>query len=159
MDPVKIAGVAEWPTSTSKKEVQSFLGFTNFYWRFIKDFSEHAWPLFNLMWNDCVWHWKVSEQSVFDKLKESVMSVPVLISPDLKKPFCIEADSSDFATGTILFQVSAQDDKWHLVTFFSKLLSTVECNYEIHDKEMLAIIRALQEWRHFVEGLNTPARY
>src|SRR5467141_525887 len=156
MDPVKIAGIAEWPTPTSKKEVQSFLGFTNFYWRFIKDFSEHAHPLFNLTRNNCAWRWKASEQSAFDKLKESVTSAPVLVSPDSTKPFRIEADSSDFATGAVLSQVSAEDEKWHPVAFFSKSLSPVERNYEIHDKEMLAIIRSLQEWRHFVEGTEHP---
>ena len=68
------------------------------------------------------------------------------------KPFRIEADSSDFATGAVLSQVSPSDEKWHPVAFFSKSLSPVERNYEIHDKEMLAIIRSLQEWRHFVKG-------
>jgi len=61
MDPVKIAGVTEWPATTNKKEVQSFLGFTNFYWRFIKDFSEHARPLFDLTRNDTRWHWEGAE--------------------------------------------------------------------------------------------------
>jgi hypothetical protein len=152
MDPVKIAGVAEWPEPTNKKEVQSFLGFTNFYRRFIKDFSDHARPLFDLTRNDSKWHWEANEQSAFDGLKRSVTSAPVLISPDPTKPFRIEADSSDFATGAVLSQVSTEDDKWHPVAFLSKSLSPVERNYEIHDKEMLAIIRSLQEWRHFMEG-------
>ena len=78
MDPIKIAGVTEWPTPTSKKEVQSFLGFTNFYQQFIKDFSEHAQPLFNLMQNDCAWRWKASEQSVFDKLLHLCQSSSLL---------------------------------------------------------------------------------
>jgi len=128
MDPVKIAGVAEWPTLTNKKEVQSFLGFTNFYQRFIKDLSEHVRPLFDLTWNNCTWRWKASEQSMFNKLKGSVTSAPVLISPDSTKPFHIEADSSDFATGTVLSQVSTEDEKWHPVAFFSKSLSPVKCN-------------------------------
>jgi len=67
-------------------------------------------------------------------------------------PFRIEADSSDFATGAVLSQQSTTDGKWHPVAFYSKSLSSVERNYEIHDKEMLAIIRALEEWRHFLEG-------
>jgi len=62
------------------------------------------------------------------------------------------ADSSDFATGAVLSQLSAEDDKWHPVAYFSKSLSETERNYKIHDKEMLAIIRALEEWRHFLEG-------
>ena len=61
-------------------------------------------------------------------------------------------DSSDFATGAVLSQQSKDDDKWHPVAFLSKSLSVVECNYEIHDKEMLAIIWAMEEWRHFLEG-------
>jgi len=61
-------------------------------------------------------------------------------------------DSSDFATGAVLSQQSPEDKKWHPVAFLSKSLSPVEQNYEIHDKEMLAIVRALEEWRHFVEG-------
>jgi len=85
-------------------------------------------------------------------LKGSVTSTPVLISPDPTKPFCIEADSSNFATGAVLSQISSEDEKWHLVAFLSKSLSPVERNYEIHNKEMLVIIRALQEWQHFIEG-------
>jgi hypothetical protein len=68
------------------------------------------------------------------------------------EPFCIETDSSDYATGAVLSQLSKEDDKWHPVAFLSKCLNVVERNYEIYDKEMLAIIRALKEWQHFVEG-------
>jgi len=132
--------------------VQSFLGFTNFYRRFIKDFLEHACPLFDLTRNDSRWHCEEAERTAFARLKQSITSAPVLISPDPTKPFCIEANSSDFATGTILSQVSSEDEWWHLVAFFSKSLTPVERNYKIHNKEMLVIIQALQEWRHFVEG-------
>jgi hypothetical protein len=78
MDPIKIAGVTEWPTPTSKKEVQSFLGFTNFYRRFIRDFSHHARPLFNLTKNDVKWHWSTEEQSAFDALKGQITSATIL---------------------------------------------------------------------------------
>jgi transposase InsO family protein len=152
MDPVKVAGVAEWPTPTNKKEVQSFLGFTNFYRRFISDFSHHARPLFDLTKNDVKWKWSEDEQSAFDTLRKLITSAPILMSPDSSRPFRIEADSSDFATGAVLSQQSADDEKWHPVAFLSKSLSPVERNYEIHDKEMLAIIRAMEEWRHFLEG-------
>ncbi|GLB43132.1 putative retrotransposable element tf2 155 kda protein type 1-like [Lyophyllum shimeji] len=74
------------------------------------------------------------------------------IFPDDDRPFRVEADSSDFATGAVLSQQSPEDEKWHPVAFYSKSLNAVERNYEIHDKEMLAIIRALEEWRHFLEG-------
>jgi len=88
----------------------------------------------------------------FEDLKTAVTTAPVLVSPQDSEPFWVEADSSDFATGAVLSQRSTTDGKWHLVAFYSKSLSSVEWNYEIHDKEMLAIIRALEEWRHFLEG-------
>jgi RNase H-like domain found in reverse transcriptase/Reverse transcriptase (RNA-dependent DNA polymerase) len=152
MDPVKVAGVWEWPVPTNKKEVQSFLGFTNFYCWFIQDFSDHAQPLFDLTKNGAKWRWEDGEQTAFNQLKDSITTAPVIISPDSTRPFCIEANSSDFATGAVLSQVSPNNDKWHPVAFFSKSLSAVEWNYKIHDKEMLAIIRSFQEWRHFVKG-------
>src|SRR6202789_4562185 len=112
MDPVKIAGVAEWPEPTNKKEVQSFLGFTNFYRRFICDFSHHARPLFDLTKSDVKYHWSSEAQSAFDALKAQITSAPILTSPDNSAPFRIEADSSDFATGAVLSQQSPDDGKW-----------------------------------------------
>jgi len=140
MDPVKVAGVAEWPEPTNKREVQSFLGFANFYRRFIRDFSLHAGPLFDLTRNDQKWKWEAPEAAAFQKLKEIVISAPVLTTPADDQPFCIEADSSDFATGAVLSQLLAEDGKWHPVAYLSKSQSKTERNYEIHDKEMLAII-------------------
>jgi len=81
-----------------------------------------------------------------------VTTTPILASPQDLEPFCIKADSSDFASRAVLSQQLPREDKWHPVAFYSKSLSLVEWNYEIHDKEILAIIRALEEWRHFLEG-------
>jgi len=78
------------------------------------------------------------------------------VSPQESDPFWIEADSSDFATGAVLSQQLTTDGKWHPVAFYSKSLSSVEQNYEIHNKEILAIIYALEEWRHFLEGATHP---
>ena len=77
-------------------------------------------------------------------MEESSPSTPWKSQDDFRF-FHIEADSSDFATGAVLFQQSPESGKWHLVAFLSKSLSLVEWNYEIHDKEMLAIIRAMEE--------------
>ena len=108
--------------------------------------------MFDLTKNDAKWKWSEGEQSAFDTLKGLITSAPILSSPDNSCLFRIEADSSDFATGTVLSQQSADDNKYHPVAFLSKSLSTVERNYNIHDKEMLAIIRSMEEWRHFLEG-------
>jgi len=156
MDPVKVAGVREWPTPENKTDVQAFLGFVNFYRRFIQDFSAKARPLFDLTRSEQVWTWSGREQTAFEDLKMAVTTAPVLVSPQDSEPFRVEADSLDFATGAVLSQQSMADRKWHPVVFYSKSLSSVERNYEIHDKEMLAIIHALEEWKHFLEGATHP---
>ncbi|KAG5728483.1 hypothetical protein E4T56_gene19562 [Termitomyces sp. T112] len=131
IDPVKVAGVAEWPEPRNKKEVQAFLGFANFYQRFIQDFSHHACPLFDLTGKDVTWSWGPPEQLAFDTLKHAVTSGPVLLFLDNNSPFRMEADSSDFATGAVLLQQSPEDGKWHPVAFYSKSLN----------------------WWHFLEGV------
>ena len=81
----------------------------------------------------------MEEQLAFDTLQERITSTLILTLPDNSRPYHVEADSSDFATGAVLSQECPEDGKWHPVTFLSKSLSPVERNYEIHDKEMLAI--------------------
>jgi hypothetical protein len=139
MDLVKVAGVANWPTPESKKDVQQFLGFTNFCRQFIKGFSDDAQPLFSLTGKGRPWVWTESEGTAFQTIKDAVTSEPVLILPDESRPYQLEADSSNFASGAVLSRVGS-DEKWHPVAFHSKSLSPVQRNYEIHDKEMLAII-------------------
>jgi len=145
MDLVKVAGVQEWPTLENKTDVQAFLGFVNFYRRVIRDFSAKARPLFDLTRSKQVWTWSGREQTAFEDLKMVVTTALVLMSPQDSKPFRVEADSLDFTTGAVLSQQSTADGKWHPIVFYSKSLSSVERNYKIHDKEMLAIIRALEE--------------
>jgi RNase H-like domain found in reverse transcriptase len=140
MDPVKVAGVAEWPVLTTKKEVQKFLGFANFYQCLIEGFSHHAKPPFELTKKDWKWSWGVDKQQAFNEIKNQVTSSPILCFTDDSKPFCIEADSSDFTTGAVLSQQLDDDFKWHLITFYLKSLNAVKWNYEIHDKEMLAVM-------------------
>src|SRR3981189_2652813 len=97
MDPVKIAGVSEWPTPTNKKEVQSFVGFINFYRRFIPNFSQHARPLFDLTMKDVRFIWGSPQEDAFMMLKGLVTSAPVLALPDSDLPYHLEADASGVA--------------------------------------------------------------
>ncbi|KAG5715706.1 hypothetical protein E4T56_gene199 [Termitomyces sp. T112] len=136
MDPVKIAGVAEWPEPQNKKE----------------DFSHHAHLLYDLTGKDVTWSWGPPEQTDFDTLKHTVTSRPVLLFLDNNSPFCIEANSSGFATRAVLSQQSLEDGKWQPVAFYSQSLNAVEWKYKIHDKKMLAIIWSFEEWQHFLEG-------
>ena len=103
MDPIKVEGVSKWPVPKKKKDVQSFLGFTNFYRRFIKDYAKIARPLHNLTGKKD-WEWGTSQQESFEKLKQALTSAPVLRMPTDEGKYHIEVDSSDFATGAVLSQ-------------------------------------------------------
>jgi hypothetical protein len=129
MDPVKIAGVADWPTPSNKKEVQSFVGFINFHRRFIPGFSHHAHALFDLTMKDVRFIWGLPQEDSFMKLKELIISAPVLILPNDALLFRLEADGSGIATGVVLSQQQVDDNAWHPVAFLSKVLNPVEQNY------------------------------
>jgi hypothetical protein len=156
MDPVKIARVVDLPTPSNKKEVQSFVSYVNFYRHFIPGFSHHAHALFDLTMKDVRFILGLPQEDSFMKLKELVTLAPVLVLPDDDLPFRLEANGSGIATGAVLSQQSVDDNAWHPVTFLSKVLNPVEHNYEIHDTKMLAIIRGLEEWRHYLEGARHP---
>jgi len=126
MDPVKVARVCEWPTSENRTDVQAFIGFINFYCRFIQDFSTIARPLFDLTCSDKAWNWDAKEQKAFECLKMAVTTAPVLVLPQGLEPFRTKADSFDFASGAILSQQLPGEEKWHPVAFYSKSLSPVE---------------------------------
>lgn len=140
---------------SSKKEVASFLGLIGFYRKFIKNFSDLANPLTELTRREVVWVWGAQEQEAFQSLKEKVCSAPVLVAPDLAWPFRLECDASKFATGAVLLQ-EHQVNGFQPVAFNSKKLSVHERNYPIHEKELLAIIRALKDWRCYLHGSPFP---
>src|SRR5260370_31112855 len=150
MDPVKVQGVMDWPQPTKVKDVQSFIGFVNFYQRFIRDFSKIACPLHMLTWKSKDWSWGAAEQQAFDALKSAVTST-TLAFPSKSGPFCLECNASNFAMGAVLLQ-QQEDGLFHPIGFMSKSFSDTERNYQIHDKEMLAIMCTLEEWRHFLKG-------
>jgi len=111
MDPVKVARVHDWPTLENRTDVQTFIGFVNFYHRFIQDFSTIARPLFDLTCSDKAWSWDTKEREAFECLKMAVTTTPVLVSPQDLEPFHIEADSSDFASGAVLSQQLPGEEK------------------------------------------------
>lgn len=104
MDPFKVAGIVQWPVPSNVKDVQAFLGFGNFYRRFIRNFSKIARPMFDLTKKDTPFAWSDDCQAAFITLKDVFTSSPVLIMPDPAQPYCVEVDASDYATGGILQQ-------------------------------------------------------
>jgi hypothetical protein len=151
MDPVKVKGVAEWPAPKNLSELLSFLGFINFYRRFIHDFAHIAEPLNVLKRKDVEWCWGQSQREAFEKLKGKILDEPVLLQPNPDRPYRLECDSSGYATGAILSQ-QGEDGKWHPVAFHSKSLDATQRNYPIHDMELISVIRSFEEWRHLLEG-------
>ena len=156
MDPIKVSAIVKWLQPCNQKEVRSFLGFTNFYHHFIEGFSSVACPLFNLTKKDAPFILTTDCEAAFRELRSQITSAPILALPNDKQPFRVKADSSDFASGGVLLQLSEEDEKWHPISFLSKSLTSMQQNYEVHDKELLAIIQCLQQWRHFLEGTLHP---
>lgn len=139
MDPVKIKGILDWPVPTTVKQVREFLGFGNFYRRFIDHYSDIAKPLNELTKKNQPFNWTPECQNAFDVFKRKFTSVPLLQMPDATKPFIIEADASLLATAAILRQQDINED-WLPVAYLSQTFNPAERNYEIYDRELLAII-------------------
>jgi len=151
MEEGKVKGVLEWPTPKCVKDVQKFLGLANYYCRLIEGFATVARPLHDLVKKDKKWEWAEKEEKAFRELKKWFTKELVLAAPDINKKMRMEVDASDYATEGVL-SMECGDGLWRLVAFLSKSLNETERNYEIHDKEMLAIIRELEVWRHLMEG-------
>jgi len=149
MQEEKVTGVLKWPRPKTVKEVQKFLGLANYYRRFIKDFAKLAKPLHKLVRKDEKWNWEEEQKAAFKELKRVFIMRPVLVAPDLDKEMRVEADALEYTTGGVLL-IKCEDKKWRPVAFISKSLNKVERNYKIHNREILAIIRCLEEWRHLL---------
>jgi len=108
MDEEKLLGVLEWPVPTKVKQVQAFLGFVNFYCRFIENFAKMSKPLSDLTKKDCTWNWGVEQQNAFEVLKKAFTMAPVLRIPNDEDPFKLSTDASNFATGVVLSQKDMQ---------------------------------------------------
>ncbi|SOV06852.1 uncharacterized protein UDID_17944 [Ustilago sp. UG-2017a] len=154
MDPEKVRTVKEWPMPESIHDIQQFLGFANFYRRFIAHFARIAKPLTSLVKpTERFKRFELPEeaQQAFHKLIQAFTSAGVLQHFDYHLPTRLETDASDFAIAGVLKQ--EHEGRWHPVAFYSRKMSSAEKNYEIHDKELLAVVACLTQWRHMLAGL------
>ncbi|KAL2089934.1 hypothetical protein ACEWY4_014622 [Coilia grayii] len=156
MDPAKVSAVASWPIPATRKQLQQFLGFANFYRRFIRNYSAVAAPLTALTSTKRPFCWTTATDNAFTTLKNKFTSVPILQVPDPERQFVVEVDASDIGVGAVLSQRRPEDEKLHPCAYFSRRLSPAERNYDIGDRELLAIKLALEEWRHWLEGAPVP---
>lgn len=151
----KVKSVMEWPTPTTVKEVQAFLGFANFYRRFIQGYSRIATPLSELTKKDQDFKWTKEADDALKELRDAFTTAPILTTFDPEKHIVVETDASDYAIGAC---ISQPDDRKALrpVAYFSRKMSAPELNYDIHDKELLAVVEAFKEWRVYLEGSKYP---
>ena len=151
MDPEKISAILDWPVPTSVKGVQSFLGFANFYRKFIAHYSTLAAPLTNLTRKAVPFLWSPAAEAAFRALQLSFTKAPILqhYNPDL--PCTVETDASDFAMGCILSQPNPEGDLLP-ICYYSRKFAPAELNYPVYDKELYAVVSAFRHWRIYLEG-------
>ncbi|KAI2647109.1 Transposon Tf2-9 polyprotein [Labeo rohita] len=157
MDQGKVDAIQKWPLPSSVKELQRFLGFTNFYRRFIMDYSTITAPLTSLLRGKPK-HllWNPAAHEAFRRLKTTFSTAPVLQHPDPERPFTVEVDASTIGVGAVLSQAVGEPPVLHPCAFFSRKLTPAEQNYDIGNRELLAIKLALEECRHWLEGATYP---
>jgi transposase InsO family protein len=162
MDPRRVATIREWKEPQSYREIQVFLGFANFYRRFVHRYSSVVVPMTDLLKGmqkgkkSGPFHWPKEASDAFRKLQDCFTKAPML---QHYNPLCrlrMETDASGFGLAAILSQLiqlaDRMDSAWHPIAFWSRKQSGAERNYETHDQELLAVVEAFQEWRQYLEG-------
>ena len=155
MDPSKVQTIQDRPKPRKVKDIQSFLGFANFYRHFILDYSDIVIPLTQLTHKGTLWNFSDAARKSFEALKSAFTSAPILTHWIPDKPIIVETDALDYALGTIL-SIQTDSGEVHPVAFHSQTFTALELNYDTHNKELLAIFEAFRVWRHYLEGSGIP---
>ncbi len=149
MESNKVQQITSWPIPASVKQVRQFLGLAGFYRRFISNFSSIAAPLSCLTKLNTTFTWTPECDKAFNQLKQCISNEPVLMLPREREPFIIQTDASKYAIGGVLMQHD-EHNQLRPIAFTSRKLQQAEINYATHDQEMLAVIHALKQWKHYV---------
>ena len=157
MSTAKVESVKNWPITRNVKDIQAFLGFANFSWRFIEGFSKICKPLTDLTQKDKMFEWTSQCEDAFWCLKSTFTEGPILAHFDFMRSTRLETDASDFALGAILSQL-CENNWWHPIAFHSRKFQPAEVNYDVHDTEMTAIVAAFKEWEHLLMSVHDEIR-
>ena len=151
----KIQTISNWPEPCKVKDIQSFLGFANFYCQFIFNYSDIVIPLTRLTRKDAPWNFSDECHQSFNALKHAFTTVPILTHFILDTPITVETDASDYTVASIL-SITCTDGELCPVAFYSWTLTAPELNYDTYNKELLAIFEAFKSWRHYLKGSASP---
>lgn len=152
-DPTKIQAVLDYPIPNCRKDVRRFIGTCSWFRRFIPNFSTIASPLNKLTSNGKnapKFNWTPDANSAFQKLKETLVTTPILSCPDFNLPFYVHCDASNFGIGAMLTQI--QNDKEVVIAYMSKSFNKNEQNYSTTERETLSVITALEHWRCYLDN-------
>jgi hypothetical protein len=150
LDPAKIQIIVNLSEPISQKDVRSFLGYAGYYQRLIENFSKITFPLFKLLAKDIHFHWNTNCQNVFQKLKNKLSTTPILRGPNWALPFHISTNASDTSIGASLGQ--KENLMTYAIYFIRKNLTPAKLNYTVTEKEMLAIVHAVNKFHHYIMG-------
>eukprot|EP00253_Pinus_taeda_P020212 PITA_20212 len=153
VDPAKIQVIQTLPIPKTQTDVRSFLGHAGYYRRFIKNFSKTASPLFVLLTKNVEFKWTDDCEKAFDELKHQLSTAPILKGPDWALPFHISSDASGTAIGAVLGQ--EENNLPYAIYFISKNMTPAKLNYTVTEKEFLAVIYAINKFRHYITGYTT----
>jgi RNase H-like domain found in reverse transcriptase/Reverse transcriptase (RNA-dependent DNA polymerase) len=160
MDDIKVEKVHKWLPPSNITEVRKFLGFTGYYRYFIRDYSKIAKPLLLLTHNTTPWQWNDEQQQAFETLRNLMCQQPVLKQPDFTKLFAVFTDASAYGMGAILSQEGGPNGqnrtKYHLIAYYSATFTETEWNYDIYNRELLAIMKAITHWRPYLIWTKEP---
>ena len=163
MDPSKISAVEKWPTPQNPTDVRAFLGFTGYYRYFIEKYSLLARPLLDLTKKSTDWHWGEAQENAFQLLKQKMCTRPVLVQPDFDKRFYLQTNASGYGLGAVLSQEgggqppnSTSKPKLHPLAYYSATFMSTERNYDIYERELLAVMKSLAHWRPYLGWTKVP---
>src|SRR3984957_1513239 len=161
MDNTKLQGVADWPTPRNLRDVRAFLGFTGFYRYFVPHYSQIARPLIELTRKATPFHWEEPQIKAFETLKSLMCQCPILRQPQYDKPFFLATDASAYGVGAVLLQEGDLNPRTkkptqHPIAYYSATFTPTERNYDIYERELLAVLKALKHWRPHLAATEIP---